>query len=359
MTKQITAVLLSCSGLELTDDEKRLFAAANPVGVALFGRNIKTAAQIRKLTTEIKETIGRDDVLIAVDQEGGRVRRLAGAEFHQVAHNITLGQLPPAQAAEASRLQALLISDDLLRCGINLNLAPVLDRLQDDTSPVLKSRCFSSDEKVISRLGNIMIDEYLNNHICPCVKHLPGHGRANVDPHLQLPIITASLDELAADFYPFQQASSAPSGLTAHIILEQVDPQFPVTQSAKAIQKVIRGLLNFDGFLFSDALEMHALKGSLSEKATLALNAGCDCVVYALGNIDDLKTLAAVCPPLTDQAQERLHRISRLIADAPAGLDTQSAAAQYQALIGQIEPYEDTYDATEILNILQQTRRNQ
>jgi len=358
MTLPISAALLSCSGLELTDAEKRLFATTNPVGICLFGRNIHTAEQVSRLCRQIKETIGREDVLIAVDQEGGRVRRLAGDGFYETAPLITIGELPLPQAETAARLHARLTAADLQKCGINLNLAPVLDRLYPRTTDALKSRCFSSNELVVSRLGKIMIDEYISNHICPCVKHIPGHGRAAVDPHLNLPVVTASLQDLEQDFAPFKDNADAPAGLTAHIIIKAADNKHPVTQSAKAIKEIIRGLIGFKGFLFSDAIEMHALQGSLEEKAQQSLRAGCDAVVYAQGRYEDLEILSKICPPLSEEALLRLKTIKEIILPTRQTAEPSSSAVrQYRELVGSVAPYQETYDATEVLNILQQPRR--
>ncbi len=358
MTHPISAALLSCSGLELTDAEKRLFSKTNPIGICLFGRNIQSKEQVSSLCRQIKETIGREDVLIAIDQEGGRVRRLSGNPFAETAPQITIGSLPLEQAETAARLHASLTSSDLHQCGINLNLAPVLDRLYPQTTEALKSRCFSSNELVISRLGKIMIDEYISNHICPCVKHMPGHGRAAVDPHLNLPVVTASLKDLELDFAPFRHNAAAPAGLTAHIIINAVDNEHPVTQSSKAIKEIIRNLIGFNGFLFSDAIEMHALKGNLEENALQSLKAGCDAVVYAQGRYDDLENLSKICPPLSEDALQRFETIKEIILPPRQTTEIPSSALrQYRELVGSVAPYQETYDATEVLNILQQPRR--
>ncbi len=358
MTHPISAALLSCSGLELTDAEKRLFSKINPIGICLFGRNIQSADQVSRLCRQIKESIGREDVLIAIDQEGGRVRRLVGDTFAETAPQITIGNLPSEQAETAAQLHAKLTSLDLLKCGINLNLAPVLDRLYPQTTEALKSRCLSSNELVISRLGKIMINEYISNHICPCIKHMPGHGRAAVDPHLNLPVVTASLKDLEQDFAPFRENANAPAGLTAHIIIKEVDNEHPVTQSAKAIKEIIRTQIGFNGFLFSDAIEMHALKGSLEEKALQSLQAGCDAIVYAMGHYDELERLGNICPSLSEEALQRFETIKKIILQPRQTTETPSSALrQYRELVGSVAPYQETYDATEVLNILQQPRR--
>ncbi len=352
----ITAAFVSCSGLVLTDTEKQLLEQMNPVGIVLFGRNIQSKQQVKALTRQIKDAVGRENLLIAVDQEGGRVRRLNGTDFFATTHNITLGNLPPLQAGQAAVLQARLTAADLLDCGINMNLAPVLDCQYENTSQALAGRCFSSDEKIVEQLGKAMVDEYIERGICPCIKHLPGHGRAQTDPHLHLPVINASLKELEKDFFPFKKLSKTPAGLTAHIILEAVDANHPVTQSSKAIKEIIRQAIGFDGLLISDALDMHALKGSLTEKTEASLAAGCDCIMYAMGQADDLKILQKKCPPLTDNALNRLYKIHKIISSHTFFKNLETDVAEYQKIVGSVAPYQDCYDATETLNLLQQKR---
>jgi beta-N-acetylhexosaminidase len=354
MTRPIQAALLSCQGLVLTDDEKHLFAKANPVGFTLFKRNISSAQQLKALTNELKEVLERDNVLIAVDQEGGRVRRLQEPEFTPVVSELELGSLPLKQAQEAAQLQAELIAQDLIRCGINTNFAPVLDVLHPNTTQALHSRCFSDNPQIVSTLGQAMINAYQTYGIIPCMKHMPGHGLATTDPHLGLPVITESLDVLAGEFYPFQQCHTSPCGMTAHILLTTIDDKHPLTQSAIGIQTVIRQIISFDGFLISDAIDMHALQGTISEKALCSLNAGCDAVCYALGNITEMAALTKICPQLSDESTERLDKALQILHNRKPVSALAQMRESYQQLVGQVEPYRETYDATEVLNLLQQ-----
>ena len=191
-----------------------------------------------------------------------------------------------------------------------------------------------------------MVEEYIINGICPCIKHLPGHGRAKADPHLELPVIDCSLKELEKDFYPFQRLNHAPAGMTAHLLLTAVDDKTPLTQSKKGIETVIRGIIGFDGLLLSDAIDMHALKGSVAERAALSLAAGCDAVCYCLGNYQELLQVTQNCGFMTDKALERFQAVKEIIGSSAL----EKAAAEYQKLIGDIDGYDDNYDATETLN---------
>lgn len=355
MKKPILAAMLSCHTTKLKESEKFLFSDVNPLGVTLFGRNIENKAQLKELIRSIKESIGREDVLIAVDQEGGRVRRLAEPEFSPYLSQSAIGSmLPKKNALETAKLHAALISHDMKECGFNLNYAPVLDLVFSETTAAIVSRSFGNDEKLTAELGKLMVDEYIGNGILPCIKHMPGHGRAAVDPHLNLPRLPQSLDELAKDFYPFQQLCYAPVGMTAHIVIEAVDNQHPVTQSKKAIDEIIRGIIGFDGFLISDAIDMKALKGSLTERTEASLAAGCDAVCCSFGNADYLYEVCSKCRYLSDKSMIRFAKLKNIINNKISTGNTAALKKRYHELSGKVEKYDDDYDATEVLNKMQQ-----
>lgn len=354
MEKPILAAMLSIAETKLNDKEKFLLEKANPLGITLFGRNIQDKKQLQKLTKEIRETIGREDILVAVDQEGGRIRRLAEPDFHPYAAQAELGAIEDksgAKAAErAMKYHAALIAKDLTDAGINWNYAPVLDIAYDDTTAALKSRCFGNDEKKTAIYGKMMIEEYQKAGICPCIKHMPGHGRAVNDPHLGLPVLNYSLEEIEKDFYPFRYNNQAPAGMTAHIQISEIDETQPVTQSAKAIETLIRGIIGFNGFLISDAIDMHALKGSLAEKAQKSLDAGCDAVCYCMGELKGLEELAASCRFMDDKSLIRFAKIKNIINNGKREYDYKQIAEDYQKITGEIEKYNERYDATETLH---------
>ena len=346
---QILPALLSVQDYKLSDEEKRLLSQYNPLGVCLFAagcRNVQNKQQLQQLTKQIKEVIGRDNVLIAIDQEGGRVRRLLDPQWSNVTSQADI------KNKEMARMHACLISADLKNSGINVNFAPVLDIDYPDTTLSLKSRCFGANEKKIATLGRAMTDEYIKNGICPCIKHMPGHGRAQSDPHLQLPVINNDYSELAKDFYPFRQLNDVPMGMAAHIIISAVDKDNPVTCSAKAIKTIIRQKIGFNGLLVSDAIMMNALKGSISERAERCWQAGCD--VICLGNADFAANME-LCKShisLTDITQERLQSISKIIQKPLPAINTEYVQNKYCAGLKSVLSYNYEYDATEVLNRL-------
>lgn len=353
MEKPILAAILSVSGTALNDKEKFLLEKSNPAGIALFGRNIQDKQQITKLINEIKTVIGRDDVLIAIDQEGGRVRRLTPPHFRPYASHIDIGALPLNEAKRASELHAKLIATDLKELGINVNFAPCLDCYKDNTTQALKSRCLSDNPNTVSILGKIMVDTYIKNGIIPCIKHLPGHGAAISDPHLCLPEISLSIDELESELIPFRNCNYSPLAMTAHILINSIDNQNPLTQSTLGIKKLIREKIRFDGFLVSDAIDMHALKGTLEEKANSSIKAGCDCINYSLGKTEELSELADKCPKLSDTGKQRLDKALQILHNNDEQADIETLSAEYTKLLSTISPYNESYDATEVLHKLQ------
>ena len=349
----IKRAIVSVGGISLSDKEKYLLNKHNPLGVTLFVRNIKTPEQLKNLIKEIKETIGRNDVLICVDQEGGRVARLKEPFFRTYLSQRAIGLLSDELAERVAYLQSLLISQELKQIGINLNYAPCLDLLHEETGAVLKSRCFSDNEKKVSLLGKKMLQTYQENGVIACVKHAPGHGLACVDPHLSLPVINKTLKELQRDFYSFKSLSNeAVSMMTAHILLPEIDSK-PVTQSKKAIDTLIRGEIGFDGFLISDAIDMKALKGSLTERVISSLDAGCDAICYCMGDENELEEVLNASSYLDDNSFERFKKMEEILKlfDSQLCVDD-DLAQEYQAIFKSAPVILDDYDAVEVLNQL-------
>ncbi len=357
MSKPVLSAMLSCSGPELTDAEKRIFNKFNPLGVTLFGRNIADPHQIKKLTAQIKEAIGRNDVLIAIDQEGGRVRRLHEPDFRAYMAQKQIGKIAESHglsmAQKIAAAHARLIAEDLHTLGINWNYAPVIDLCHPQTSQVLASRCFSSVPETNIALAQAMLDAYQNSAVCPCVKHLPTLGPAEADPHLELPVINQSLKELEKDFAAaVALAQMAPTAMTAHILLTQIDSQLPATQSPKVISEIIRGLIGFNGFLISDAIDMHALHGSLAIKTRLALDAGCDAICYCGGTEQGLIEVCKNCLPLNDTSHARFEKLRNIITDQHKTVNIAQIYKDYSQFSVNLKNYDKEYDATEVLHLM-------
>lgn len=344
--KPILGAILSVSSVRLKDDEKRLLERYNPVGVSLFSRNIENIKQTKALIQNIKEVIGRDDVLIALDEEGGRVDRLKPITDIRLASQALIGA---SGSVKTAKDHALLVSEMMHDVGANFNFAPVLDLEYATMTTALQSRTFSKGPQKTARLGRALWQMYAKEGICPCIKHLPGHGRAKVDPHLHLPTITASLDELARDFMPFVQNNDCPAGMVAHIVLTAVDDQKPMTFSKKGIENIIRGRIGFDGFLISDALEMGALSGSVADRTRHALAAGLDAVCYCMGDFDGLKAVCEHAKPLSDDALLRFEKVSKVLKTHRPQRKLAFIKERYYSSISLSVEQKIEYDATEVL----------
>lgn len=286
-------LILSLSGPVLTDDEAALFHSAQPFGIILFGRNIENPDQLRTLTAALRDCVGRDDMSVLIDQEGGRVQRLKPPHWQR--YKAMQECCDPAfLETEITRIAA-----DLRDVDIDVNCAPVLDVLQPDTDTSIGDRAFSHDPDEVARLGALACSVFLDNGIVPVIKHLPGHGRATLDSHLALPKVTASLDDLRkVDFKPFVEVMKQPFaaelwGMVGHCLYTELDHDLPASLSPRIIQDVIRDEIGFTGLLMSDDLSMGALSsyGNVAERAVLCLEAGCDIALYCAGKLDEMNLI--------------------------------------------------------------------
>lgn len=355
MSKPILAAVLSCSGTELTDEEKYLFSKYNPLGVTLFSRNLQSEQQIISLIQNIRDVINRDDVLIAIDEEGGRVTRLGPILSTKYASVSELGKIP----AEYTQMHAELISNDMHKLGINVNYAPVIDKITTSQSPVLYGRCFSSDDNIIAQYAKIMADAYTEMGICPCIKHIPGHFNAVNDPHLNAVKTSLPREDIKKEITYLQNFNSYPMAMTAHIMLSSIDEEFPATLSQKVISQIIRSYIGFDGFLISDAIEMHALSGNdMAYKTVLGLDAGLDAVCYCSGKIADLQAICYEKRFMTEKSLIRFAKIKNIIHNTPKDIDVADIRKRYITGLGDKLDVWYEYDATEVLFQMQNKGEN-
>ena len=297
-----------CSGLVLTPQEIDFFSSEKPWGLILFARNCKSKLQVKHLCQSFRQAVGWDDAPILIDQEGGRVQRLAPPVWDTFPPAQKFGNIyktDPKTAMNASWLGARLIAHDLKELGISINCIPTLDTLVDGASEVIGDRAFSHDTNVIIALARQMYDGLLTGGILPAIKHIPGHGRSLVDSHLELPRVHATYDELQTDFEPFKEFKNSPFAISAHIIFAALDENNPATISSAVISKIIREEIGFKGCLITDDISMNALPGSIGERTNSALNAGCDLVLHCNGKMHEMKAVARAAQALTDLAKER------------------------------------------------------
>lgn len=283
MGQDISPLLLGLSGPRLTVDERAFISERRPMGFILFARNIETPQQVRALTDELAELAVTPVPLIAVDQEGGRVQRVTfGGRLPSAKVFGDWFQADPVAALEACKLNAFLLTAQLRDVGANWPLGPVLDLALPETHAIIGDRAFSGNPQAVAELGEAYGEGIRMAGGYGCIKHAPGHGRATVDSHEDLPRISAAAETLEDDFYPFRQlAQSADFMMTAHIRFDALDSVEPVTTSPTALS-MMRDDWRFKGLILADDIGMKALKGNYVERAHKALEAGCDVVIAAL-----------------------------------------------------------------------------
>jgi beta-N-acetylhexosaminidase len=318
----MTPAIFGLSGLTLTSDERAFFRESDPAGYILFGRNIDTPQQVRALTDELRSIHGRDHLLVSVDQEGGRVARMrppnftafpAGAAFD------ALYEIAPSSAIAAARANAHAMGIELAEAGITVDYHPPLDVRQPCAHDVIGDRAFGSEPLRVAALGRATLEGLALAGVAGCIKHMPGHGRSMCDTHKELPVVTASEDELEIDLAPFRALRDTPIGMTGHLVFTAWDPDRPATQSPTVIRDVIRGKIGFDGLLLTDDLDMEALSGSVPERAELAIAAGCDLALNCWAKMDDMTGIADRLPAMSDRTAERLERVLAGTGVAPEG----------------------------------------
>jgi beta-N-acetylhexosaminidase len=262
---------------------------------------------VTALVTELRSLVPEHDPVVLIDQEGGRVQRLkppywrhapAGAEF------AGLYTRDPDRAARLLRSNFQIIGEELRAIGIDVDCAPVMDVPVPGAHDVIGDRAYGSDPTTVYELARQVCEGLIDAGVVPVVKHIPGHGRAMSDSHMELPRVAADLATLrATDFAPFRafcRASDRPIafGMTAHVVYAAIDPDLPATTSRTMIEDIIRGEIGFDGLLMSDDLGMKALMGPFDERASRSLAAGCDVVLHCDGNMDEMEAVARGTGPL-------------------------------------------------------------
>jgi beta-N-acetylhexosaminidase len=300
------AFISGCAGLALNEDERTFLRQEDPWGLILFKRNIGDRDQVLALTRSFRECVGRADAPVLIDQEGGRVQRMAPPHWrsYPAAATIEAG-LEPSLAEAAATLIARFIAQDLIEVGITIDCAPVLDVAGEGMHAAIGSRSFSSRPERVAAMGRAVANGLLAGGVAPVIKHMPGHGRARVDSHHELPVVDAARDDLAHDFTPFVALKDLPMAMTAHLLYTAIDPKRPATASPIVVSEIMRGEIGFDGLIMSDDLSMKALGGSFEERAAAVIGAGLDIVLHCNGNSEEGRAVASATPHLSGEALRR------------------------------------------------------
>src|SRR5882672_11061224 len=333
------AFITGVSGLELGATEREFIRGERPWGFILFKRNVETPGQVSDLVGELRDCLGEADAPVLIDQEGGRVARLAPPHWPAYPPGATFGalyDLDKALGLSAARLSARLIAADLIRLGVTVDCLPLADVPVDGADAVIGNRAYGTEPGKVAAISRAVTEGLEQGGVLPVLKHIPGHGRASADTHFRLPEVDTSKAELErTDFAAFQPLADLPMAMTAHVVFSALDPAHPATTSATIIEQVFRGVIGFQGLLMSDDVSMNALAGTIAERTRAIVNAGCDMVLHCNGKLDEMRDVARETPELTGEA---LKRAKRALASRhqPQPLDRQAARAELDALINRV-----------------------
>ena len=316
------AAIFGCAGATLGRDEAAFFRDYDPFGFIVFARNIETPDQLSCLTAALRDCVGRDAPIL-IDQEGGRVQRLRAPHWREWTPPLDFVTAAGNNAERALYLRYQLIARELATVGIDANCAPVADLLTDATHPFLKNRCYGADPESVSLMCRAVAQGLLDGGCLPVIKHMPGHGRSQVDTHHDLPRVDASRQELIDhDFAPFKALNDLPMAMTAHLVFTAYD-DLPATQSPVMID-VIRSQIGFGGLLMTDDLNMQALSGDIAARTAAAMAAGCDIALHCKGDLAEMQKVA--------KAAGNMHDATRLRAEAALAWRKPSAKVDISTL---------------------------
>ena len=292
------AIIISIKGHKLSIKEKNLFINKRPWGLILFKRNIKSLAQVKKLTKEIRDLTQDSKFPIMIDEEGKKVSRLSKIINHVVSQKMfgDLYKLQPKVSKKLYKDYINILCKIFRDIGININTVPVLDVIRKNTNSIIGERSFSHDPNIVKKLGQICTNQYRLNKIATVIKHIPGHGCTTSDSHKKQPKVKLSYKKLQKiDFKPFNLNLSQ-FAMTAHILYQKIDNHNVATFSKKIIYKIIRKKMKFKGILISDDISMKALRYDIVTNARKSLSAGCNIVLYCSGKYKEASKLLEEIP---------------------------------------------------------------
>ncbi len=304
-------VIYGLHGLKLLETEREFFKKSAPIGFILFARNIQNKKQVKELTDSLRSLMG-GEVLILIDQEGGRVARLNAnnAEWQKYPTASYFADIYENEDKEKAKKACFenyqKIALDLKEIGVNVNCAPLIDILTDKTHNIIGDRAYGRNATQVYDLAKQVCDALLQNGVYPIIKHIPGHGRATLDSHKDLPIVDTPLKELIeTDFVPFRKLKETKLAMTAHILYTKIDSKLPATISKKAIN-LIRNEIGFKNILITDDLSMEALPKSLTYRTQKSLEAGCDLILHCNGKMEEMEEIHQNLPLISSELIQKL-----------------------------------------------------
>lgn len=325
----IGATILGCAGLALTNEERAFFKDVQPFGFILFSRNIDSTDQIRRLCSDLRATVDHNAPIL-IDQEGGRVQRLRAPLATEWLPPLDQIQQAGPSAARSMYIRSRIQAHELLALGIDSNCAPLSDVATPDTHPFLKNRCYGFSAEDVITLSRAVVQGHEDGGVLPVLKHIPGHGRANLDSHLELPRVAASREALQQDFEPFKALNDVAMGMTAHLVYEAYDEQ-PATIS-DTMMGLIRQDIGFDGLIMTDDISMQALNGTMSERSSASIKAGCDVILHCNGDMAEMKDVTQAAGALVGKGLSR----AQAVLDgrkSPVSVDIEALKAELKTLL--------------------------
>jgi len=309
---KIKPIILGIKGTYLSKKEYFLFKQYSPIGYIIFSRNIQNFLQLKNLISQLKSINPKNDILIMIDHEGGRVNRFLKF-FNQDQYSAQIfGKLYKTNLKQFNyQLDNFInVNSNLFNfLGINLVAAPVMDLFYPNASLVIGDRAYSNKVDEVKTIGKIVIEKYKKRGILTIAKHAPGHGLSKLDSHYYLPKITHNRDFLFKnDFSSFKNIKS-PLLITAHIVYDSLDKTNPATFSKFIIKGIIKKILNYKGLIMSDDICMKALKGTVEVKARKSFQAGCDIVLHCSGNFNEMQRLLLSSPDATSLLLTKIIKI--------------------------------------------------
>ena len=330
------ALIVGVAGKTLSEDERRFFQNELPWGFILFARNIEAPEQIRELVAAMRDSVGRPEAPVFIDQEGGRVQRLRpplAPNYPPAARFGELYRRDRAAGLRAAWLKSRLHAFDLLRYGITADCLPVLDVPVEGAHDVIGDRAYGREPDSVAALGRAVAEGLLSGGVLPVIKHIPGHGRAGADSHHDLPVVDTPLEELRRhDFAPFHALADMPMAMTAHVVYTALDAERPATTSPRIVSEIIRGEIGFDGLLMSDDVSMQALSGDFAARTDAIVAAGCDVVLHCNGRMEEMRAVADRTPPLSGKAVYRAEKALALL-DRRDAVDEGAARNEFAQLM--------------------------
>ena len=298
MMKNRRSFIVGLKSTILRTNERQFLKKYKPWGIILFSRNIKSIAQTKKLTDDIRKIFNDKKYPILIDQEGGRVNRLNNLIDSSNFTGEFFGKLFKKNIKKFNVYYKIFINQTcylLDKIGVNINTVPVLDVRRKNSNNVIGNRSFDSKPKIVSKIGDYFIDQFHKNNIATVIKHIPGHGLAKVDSHKLTPVVKKKMKYLYKnDFAPFKNKKTF-FAMTAHVIYKDIDPINTATHSPKII-KLIRKKIGFKNIIISDDISMKGLKYSIKQNLQKALSAGCNLILHCNANYSEMRTVAENSP---------------------------------------------------------------